>query len=787
VQTVQMASKTSKMIKKKKSIDLAGKRLDGEQVLAELKLRPCPETISEVKINNNLVSSLNFDALAALLPNLSTLNVSKNNIRKLSPNIAKLTSLTKLNLKDVGISKLPSQIGGLTNLTDLQLQHNMLAFLPNQLTDLVNLSKLNVSNNKLRSLLPSLFKMTKLSKLNIENNPLMCPPTFICAKGLTQTLRYLQHVYEDLNDKDLPRFPKLRLRTTQDATDTEGSRSFLTDVRDAFFVVSHCVTTTQGNRPYMEDRYKIEPAINIVDYLSKRQLQRIERRKQRAQRRISREGAKPDVPGEETRESISKAHLRQRSKSETKNISPSKSGSRRFSNPPQVDEPSSHSNGVRSPSPSKKALGRLVKRKKGKKASALPDIQTIEEEPSEHSTEGDANLDYNFMTSMGKIAFFGLYDGHGGDRAADYCTDLLHVNIFKQYRCFMEHNIPAAMKQGFIDTDKGFLSLAKGGDQKWRDGSTGLVLLLQNNKLFTAHVGDSRAVLCREKRAIELTDDHKPDREDEQQRIESIGGSVVSNSSTGWIARVNGHLAVSRAFGDIRLKTPSEFVTAVPELGEFILDHNDQFIIMASDGLWDVMINQEAVDIVRKCKDKKDASEELVNRALKLGSSDNITVIVIWLRWTIDFPSTPKAPGSHVSPKVEVDSVASHSSSSPKRSSETEGSQNKSSNGKFVTIGKRDKRGSKPRPGKSPRSRRHSEAKDRKEKSDTSKEKRHKSAQRQQKSSKKRESSKRQLKQQQQQSVVAKSNTSIETVVDSVISDPGDSGYEAAEDTLSNS
>jgi protein phosphatase 1L len=157
--------------------------------------------------------------------------------------------------------------------------------------------------------------------------------------------------------------------------------------------------------------------------------------------------------------------------------------------------------------------------------------------------------------------------------------------------------------------------------------------------MYIANVGDSRAVLCRGKKSIGLSSDHKPDREDEQERIESFGGSVVNSENTGWIARVNGHLAISRSVGDIRLKDPPQGVTAEPEISELDITPEDQFIILASDGLWDVMTNQESVDLVRKCQDKNKAAELLVDKALKLGSADNVTALIVWFSWNLEHVS----------------------------------------------------------------------------------------------------------------------------------------------------
>jgi serine/threonine protein phosphatase PrpC len=111
---------------------------------------------------------------------------------------------------------------------------------------------------------------------------------------------------------------------------------------------------------------------------------------------------------------------------------------------------------------------------------------------------------------------------------------------------------------------------------------------------------------------------------------------VETNAMTGWVPRVQGCLAVSRALGDIYLKEPIPYVSAEPEVNEVILGPNDQFFLIATDGLWDVMDSQQAVDLIRKCPDKYTASEVLVQKAVKLGTRDNVTALVVWLTWSME-------------------------------------------------------------------------------------------------------------------------------------------------------
>ncbi|KAJ9550537.1 hypothetical protein OSB04_014582 [Centaurea solstitialis] len=178
-------------------------------------------------------------------------------------------------------------------------------------------------------------------------------------------------------------------------------------------------------------------------------------------------------------------------------------------------------------------------------------------------------------------------------------------------------------------------------------GSTAVVALICSSHIIVSNCGDSRSVLCRGKEAMALSVDHKPNREDEYARIEAAGGKVIQWNGH----RVFGVLAMSRSIGDRYLKPwiiPDPEVTFIPRAKE------DECLILASDGLWDVMSNEEACEIARKrilVWHKKNgisslpqergegidpaaqaAAEGLSNRALQKGSKDNITVIVIDLK-----------------------------------------------------------------------------------------------------------------------------------------------------------
>jgi protein phosphatase 1L len=142
------------------------------------------------------------------------------------------------------------------------------------------------------------------------------------------------------------------------------------------------------------------------------------------------------------------------------------------------------------------------------------------------------------------------------------------------------------------------------------------------DRLLVANVGDSRAVICRGGEAFALSSDHKPNRADERQRIEDAGGVVMWAGT--W--RVGGVLAVSRAFGDRLLK---RYVVAEPEIQEDVIQKGVDFLILASDGLWDVVTNQEAVSMVKSIENTEEAANKLTEEAYRRGSADNITCVIV--------------------------------------------------------------------------------------------------------------------------------------------------------------
>ncbi|XP_074580141.1 putative protein phosphatase 2C 52 [Curcuma longa] len=241
------------------------------------------------------------------------------------------------------------------------------------------------------------------------------------------------------------------------------------------------------------------------------------------------------------------------------------------------------------------------------------------------------NYDHKSAEIDGKlIGLFGIFDGHGGPRASEYLKEHLFNNLTKHPLFMVDTKV--AISEIFKRTDSDFL--ASESNTTRDDGSTASTAVLIDKQLFVANVGDSRAVICKGGKAIPLSDDHKPNRSDERKRIEDAGGVVMWAGT--W--RVGGILAMSRAFGNRLLK---QFVLAEPEIQEQVVDEDLEFLVLASDGLWDVVPNEDAVSLVRMEEEPEAAARKLTETAFARGSSDNITCIVVRFlhdRMDVDYP-----------------------------------------------------------------------------------------------------------------------------------------------------
>jgi serine/threonine protein phosphatase PrpC len=284
------------------------------------------------------------------------------------------------------------------------------------------------------------------------------------------------------------------------------------------------------------------------------------------------------------------------------------------------------------------------------------------------------------LSELAMTSFCGVFDGHGGDECSNFLVPTLPRHIRSQMlaekdalrkaidasqvtgnRNPVEQAEDAAselmrriLRTAFLRTDKEFIT-PKSAPQS---GSTAATVLLMGRRLFACNVGDSRVVLCRRGgQCVELTSDHKPSRPDEAARVRAAGGFILHK-------RVMGELAITRAFGDKSFKMgikamleeegdgqgvngsgeeiskdlSAPLVSAEPEIASMVLSHDDEFLLLACDGLFDVFRSQDAIALARQelishRGEPAEVCRILSDQAIRVRRSrDNVSILIIVLR-----------------------------------------------------------------------------------------------------------------------------------------------------------
>lgn len=231
-------------------------------------------------------------------------------------------------------------------------------------------------------------------------------------------------------------------------------------------------------------------------------------------------------------------------------------------------------------------------------------------------------------------AFYAVFDGHGGSDAAAYIKRNAMRLFFEDADLPQTSNVDALFlnelenshRKAFLLAD---LALADDHSVSSSCGTTALTALILGRHLVVANAGDCRAVLCKKGGAVEMSQDHKPSNLQERRRVEELGGFIEDGY-------LNGYLSVTRALGDWDFKLPlgsASPLIADPDFQQVVLTEDDEFLIIACDGIWDVISSPDAVRLVRRGlrrhNDPQKCARELVTEAIRLNTSDNLTVIVI--------------------------------------------------------------------------------------------------------------------------------------------------------------
>lgn len=255
----------------------------------------------------------------------------------------------------------------------------------------------------------------------------------------------------------------------------------------------------------------------------------------------------------------------------------------------------------------------------------------------------------------GSKSFFAVFDGHGdkGGKMSNFARNSMTKNLFLHKD--LQSDPRTALEAAYSDTQREIER--HHGNEAALSGTTAVAAYQHRDRLLVANVGDSRAVLgrCDTARnnlcAVDLSDDQKPCRKDERKRIERLGGKVdqmafpvMQGGGVRWMRggpqRVMdrsgmGGLAMSRSLGDLQLRP---FVSSVPELVERKLDDRDKVLVLGTDGVWDHVTSQEAVDIAGRNNCPISAAKEITSVARRRWQqetggqlSDDITAVVVRL------------------------------------------------------------------------------------------------------------------------------------------------------------
>ena len=217
------------------------------------------------------------------------------------------------------------------------------------------------------------------------------------------------------------------------------------------------------------------------------------------------------------------------------------------------------------------------------------------------------------LTNDYKTSLFGIFDGHGGNDVVKYIKDRI-PEIIKKYindlcpieKCFINSFNKIDEELKFYDSEN--------------TGSTATIVLIQDNKIYCANVGDSRAYIIYNNSIKQITVDHKCSIPEEAERIMNAGGKITKN-------RVQGQLVLTRSLGDLYVKKYG--VTNLPDISVNKIDYNIRYVVIASDGIWDKKKKKTVLSMSKSRKNAEEFCKDLVKLAIEKETKDNVSCIVI--------------------------------------------------------------------------------------------------------------------------------------------------------------
>ena len=227
----------------------------------------------------------------------------------------------------------------------------------------------------------------------------------------------------------------------------------------------------------------------------------------------------------------------------------------------------------------------------------------------------DCALSINNFNKESYRHLFCIFDGHGGDATAKLCVKR-YPEIFKN--CLLENpfDYENAIKRSFLLMDKEIEET-----KAMEVGNTATIVFINNRLLYCANVGDSSCCLIGNKAEFISIDD-KCTNKKEIKRIEKAGGEIIDG-------RLGGILLVSRGLGDFDLKNKG--LSSEPHITKRLIDHNLNYCVLASDGVWDVLNPDDVSKIIQETSNINNMAKAIVEKAKEKGTEDNISCIVIEL------------------------------------------------------------------------------------------------------------------------------------------------------------
>lgn len=231
--------------------------------------------------------------------------------------------------------------------------------------------------------------------------------------------------------------------------------------------------------------------------------------------------------------------------------------------------------------------------------------------------------------------FFAVFDGHGGKDVAQYCSTRAHQVYFSVKAEHPDWLSPQVWTQTYQQLDKEIQThlAIEDADCEGATSTTCHLTALPNGRfqISVANVGDSKAILIDDNDLRVLSETHRPTNEAEEKRVKAEGGRITGERNK----RLNGRLAVTRALGDHLMKKTTKGLTSTPFIQDTVTvdDSIQSVIVMASDGLWDVVPDSLVMHTVRSATESATAiAEKLKGLALQHRSMDNIAVVVVKIK-----------------------------------------------------------------------------------------------------------------------------------------------------------